>query len=66
MTRPETVHALDVVSLVAGLLAVACAALYLLGDLTTLDIGPSVVASAVVAVLGVSGLVVGVRQVRRT
>ena len=64
MTDPErtTGHPLDLFSLVAGLLAVLGAGLYLLGELTDTEVGAGLVTAVVVVVLGAAGILVAVRR----
>lgn len=63
--RPDAVHALDAISLVAGLVCALIAGLYLLADLTNAEVGPGLVTAAVVAALGAVGLLVGIRRLHR-
>ena len=60
--RPPQTHPLDLFSLVTGLLAVVGATLYLLGELTDLDVRPALVVAAAVVVLGGAGVVLAVRR----
>lgn len=68
MTRPETtlrgrLAALDLVSFVAGLLALGVAVLYLAVGRDGHDLHPGAVASYAVGVLAVGGLLAGLRRV---
>lgn len=60
--RARQTHPLDLFSLTTGLLALVGAGLYLLGELTDLDVQPGLVAAAVVVLLGVAGIVLALRR----
>ncbi len=63
--QPDARHALDVVSLVAGLLAVVVAGLYLVGEVTDLTVRAALVGAVVVGALGAGALRAGLRRLRR-
>lgn len=60
--RSRQAHPLDLFSLTAGLLALVGGGLYLLGELTGVDVEPGLVAAAVVVLLGVAGIVLALRR----
>lgn len=69
MTRPDQARTLqdrarrlDLASLVAGLLALGVAALYLSGELSGHEVQVGAVAAYAVGVLAVSGLLAGLRR----
>lgn len=69
MTRPdrhrdlrERARTLDLVALVAGLLALGLAVLYLSGEAAGRTVHPGAFASYAIGVLAVAGLLAGVRR----
>ena len=62
--RPDASHELDLVSLVAGLLAVLLAGLYLVGEVTDLSVRAAMVGALVVGALGAGALAAGLRRLR--
>ena len=58
-------HRLDPISLVAGVLALSLATLYLLDDLGAARVDEAVVAATAVVVVGLVGLVITLRRLLR-
>ncbi|HEU0103627.1 MAG TPA: hypothetical protein VFR07_15005 [Mycobacteriales bacterium] len=58
-------HPLDLFSLVAALVCLLVAGLYLLDELTSVEVEPGLVTAAAVVVLGGAGVLGALRRVRR-
>ncbi len=62
--RSDASHELDFVSLVAGLLAVLLAGLYLVGEVTDLSVRAAMVGALGAGALGAGALAAGLRRLR--